>query len=295
MDTIPPIISYFLKKTGACLTLFLFILTTGCSPLRLVSSVTPSGADEVKRGVPYGVQSMQKLDLYLPVEPDEDSPVVVFFYGGSWRSGERGKYKFVAQSLTARGITTVIPDYRRYPEVRFPSFVEDGALALSWVMENVAAAENGIILLGHSAGAHLAALLALDPRYLDEQGLSEDSLKGVVGLAGPYGFDPLLYRKTRPIFSHLEDVEQSKPVTFACGSQTPFLLLHGKDDGLVIPENSRKLHALRQQCSLESHYIELDDVGHFDIILGLSDTFSNWAGVLEPITAFVKEVRLKDQ
>ncbi len=270
---------------------FVLLLTTlgGCSPLKLVNGLTPSGAQEVERNVSYGVEARQKLDVYRPANPDEGSPVVVFFYGGSWRSGERGNYEFVGQSLSSRGFITVIPDYRLYPEVRFPAFVEDGARALAWIDENISEAEHGFVLIGHSAGAHLAALLALDQKYLDAFRLSSSQVKGLVGLAGPYAFDPLSYRKTRPIFSGLIDADSAKPVSYACNNSPPLLLLHGSEDRLVLPGNSRKLHELQQECGMKSNYIELSDVGHFDIVLGLSDSFSDLAPVLEPIQLFIQQ------
>ena len=269
-----------------CLGWLLFLIT-GCSPLRVVNGLTPDTPGKVEPGISYGIESRQKLDIYWPLNISDKTPVIIFFYGGSWRSGERGDYKFVGQSLSSRGFIVVIPDYRLYPEVRFPGFVEDGARSLAWVHSNISQAENGVILIGHSAGAHLSALLALDQKYINSYGLEGTQIKGVVGLAGPYAFDPLTYRKTRPIFSHLDDPDISRPVTHACNSSLPLLLLHGNEDGLVLPINSKKLHELRENCGLESQLIELNNVGHFDILLGLSSSFSNLAPVLDPIDTFI--------
>ena len=267
----------------------LLVMLVGCSPLKLVNGLTPTGAKEVEYDIAYGPDARQKLDVYRPAQPVEGSPVVVFFYGGSWRNGDRGNYRFVGQSLSSRGFITVIPDYRLYPDVRFPAFVEDGARALAWIDDNIRESEHGVVLIGHSAGAHLAALLALDQKYIAAFGLSGSQLKGLIGLAGPYGFDPLSYRKTRPIFSGLTDVDDAKPISHACNNSPPLLLLHGSEDRVVLPVNSRRLHELQQGCGLPSELIELDDVGHFDIVLGLSGSFSNLAPVLEPIQDFIQE------
>lgn len=275
---------------GLCIGCVLSLLY-GCSPLQMVNVLTPDGAEKVQRNIAYGMKARQQLDIYLPAQPDEDSPVLVFFYGGSWRSGARGDYQFVAQSLALGGYTTVIPDYRTYPEVRFPVFMEDGAMAVAWVLDNIGKPEEGVILIGHSAGAHLASLLALDPQYLQAYDVNTTHIKGVIGLAGPYAFDPLAYRKTRPIFSGLADVDNSKPITHACGNNLPLLLLHGEDDGLVVPENSLQLHRAREQCGMDSTYIELEKVGHFDILLGLSASFADRAPVLEPIQHFIGSLR----
>ena len=173
--------------------------------------------------------------------------------------------------------------------MRFPAFVEDGARALAWIDENISEADHGIFLIGHSAGAHLAALLALDQKYLDAFRLSNSQVKGLVGLAGPYAFDPLSYRKTQPIFSGLNDADSAKPISYSCKNSLPLLLLHGSEDRLVLPGNSRKLHELHQDCDMKSNFIVLNEVGHFDIVLGLSDSFSNLAPVLEPIQRFIQE------
>jgi acetyl esterase/lipase len=177
-----------------------FILA-GCSPLAMVNTIAPDDGFVLDRAIAYGPQERQKLDVYYPEIRNPRAPVLVFFYGGSWRRGDRVKYKFVGQALSSRGYVTVIPDYRLYPDVRFPVFVEDGAASVAWVKENIAASANGIVLVGHSAGAHLAALLALDTRYLSREGISERTISGMIGLAGPYAFEPENFRRFRGIFA----------------------------------------------------------------------------------------------
>ena len=159
----------------AKLFLFSILITAlaGCSPLTLVNSIAPDHGFEVEQGIYYGEQERQKLDVYYPQVTRPNAPVIVFFYGGSWRRGDRERYRFVGQALSSQGYLAVIPDYRLYPEVQFPAFVEDGAASIAWIKKNIPQSENGIILIGHSAGAHLAALLALDGRYLHGKGVSK--------------------------------------------------------------------------------------------------------------------------
>lgn len=243
-----------------------------CSPLYLVNTLSESDSVTVVQKS-YGKEKRQQLDIFIPEKTVADSPVVVFFYGGSWKRGDKAKYKFVGDSLAGKGFTTVIPDYRLYPEVTFPAFVEDGAKAIAWVRENVEQAQHGIVVMGHSAGAHTAALLALDQRYLEEAGHPLSIIRGMIGLAGPYGFNPMEYRSTRPIFADVEVIEQAMPVTFACSAKTPLLLFHGAGDGTVIPENSKALKRRVEECAGNVKYVELDDIGHFFILLGLTDSF----------------------
>jgi dipeptidyl aminopeptidase/acylaminoacyl peptidase len=216
--------------------------------------------------------------------------VVVFFYGGSWKRGVKGKYGFVGHSLGIKGYITVIPDYRLYPEVTFPAFVEDGAKVLAWVRENVDQARNGVVVMGHSAGAHIAALLALDQSYLAEAEQPSGIIRGMIGLAGPYGFNPMKYRSTRPVFADVEAIEKAMPVTFACSAKIPLLLFHGADDSIVIPENSRELKRRVYECAGNVKYVELDDIGHFSIVLGLSDSFLAEDAIQSPIEIFLQSL-----
>jgi acetyl esterase/lipase len=248
------------------------LLLVGCSPLSLVNTLSPKGHSVAVDHHRYGGAQRQQLDVFRPSSVVAGSPVVVFFYGGSWKRGDKWKYAFVGRSLANKGYTTVVPDYRLYPEVRFPAFVEDGAKVLSWVRNNLKQAKNGVVVMGHSAGAHTAALLALDPRYLAAAGAAAGTIRGMIGLAGPYGFNPLTYKSIRPIFADVDGIEKAMPVTFSCSATAPLLLLHGKDDRVVIPENSRELRRRVNACEGDVDYVELDDTGHFSIVLGLSDS-----------------------
>ena len=262
--------------SGIFFWLFLLIATVllpGCSPLYLVNSLSTERDSVTVVHHRYGNAERQQLDLFIPEKVATGSPVVVFFYGGGWKSGEKGNYGFVGRSLASKGYLTVIPDYRLYPEVTFPAFVEDGARVLAWVNDHVEQARNGVVVMGHSAGAHTAALLALDQRYLEQRGKPSSIIRGMIGLAGPYGFNPMEHRSTRPIFSDVEVIELAMPVTFACSARIPILLFHGSDDSVVVPENSKDLERRVHECAGKAHYVELENIGHYTIVLGLSDSF----------------------
>lgn len=258
------------------------LLLAGCSPLAVVNSIAPDDGFEARNGVSYGHHDRQKLDVYTPLDPVPDAPVIVFFYGGSWRNGERGKYRFVGQALSDIGYTTVIPDYRLYPEVRYPEFVEDGAAAVAWVEKNLTQAAQGIVLIGHSAGAHLAALVVLDERYLDSVQIDQSSIIGMIGLAGPYAFEPQNFRRFRDIFATAEPPEVSQPIHYARGDAPPLLLIHGDDDTTVLPAHSELLEQLIRAKNGRVEKIDLQDVGHFSIVLALSKPFAHLAPDLLP-------------
>ncbi len=191
------------------------------------------------------------LDVYAPATSGEggrgghQAPMVVFFYGGGWEDGAKADYRFAAMALAKRGIVTVVADYRLYPDVRFPDFIADGAKAVRWARRNAAefGADAGLIfLVGHSAGAYIATMLALDKTKLDGESLA--AVAGVVGLAGPYDFLPLRSGVLKRIFAPAGgDLSSSQPVTYARGDAAPMLLISGLADKTVNWDNSRKLAA----------------------------------------------------
>ena len=181
--------------------------------------------------IAYGPDPRQKLDLYRPDKPRADGKTVIFFYGGAWETGSKGDYLFVAQALVAGGYTVVIPDYRLYPAVRFPAFVDDGARAARWTADRVGS--DKVFVMGHSAGAHIALLLAANTPYLATAGVDRMKLGGVIGLSGPYDFLPLKSAKLIEIFGgpNKPDIEA---ITFARAPLPPALAdpWHGRHDGL---------------------------------------------------------------
>ena len=201
--------------------------------------------------VAYGPGPRHRLDIYYPKEEaGRPSPVAMFLYGGSWRMGERAIFAFVGAALAKRGITAVIPDYRLFPETAFPGFVEDAALAYAWTYRHFASRGGArpIALIGHSAGAHIAALLAFDAHYLAAQGADIPPPAAFVGLAGPYAFDPTRWRTTKDIFATAPNADAARPVAFASADAPPSLLMHGLDDDVVKLYNMRDLaNALREK------------------------------------------------
>ncbi|MDE2608299.1 MAG: alpha/beta hydrolase, partial [Burkholderiales bacterium] len=119
------------------LTPLLLGCLAACSPLRTIDRLTPDNTYHLSAGIAYGPLARQKLDIYAPLGATRPTPVVVFFYGGNWDSGARGEYRFVGEALAARGITAVIADYRLYPQVVYPAFVEDSARAVAWTLAHI--------------------------------------------------------------------------------------------------------------------------------------------------------------
>jgi acetyl esterase/lipase len=278
------------RMFGRFLLLVAVLVVGGCSGLALLDELTPTGKYVASRDIAYGALPRQRLDVYRAADATQPRPVVVFFYGGGWESGSRARYRFVAETLTDYGYVVVIPDYRVYPEVTFPAFIEDGARAMRWVHDNVAYYGGNpaqIFVMGHSAGAHIAAMIALDGRYLGAVGLERQGVKGLIGLAGPYDFLPLTSATLKKILA-APDMTQTQPITFANAGAPPALLLHGLDDTTVLPRNSARLaDRLRERgVGVETHYYP--DMAHIGILLGLSSLLAGDRPVLADTLAFLR-------
>lgn len=217
--------------------------------------------------------------------------MLVFFYGGAWNSGRRNDYGWAARALAARGFLVVTPDYRLHPEVVYPAFLEDGALAVRWAIEHAPRLGGDparLSLAGHSAGAYIAAMLALDPSYLAEVGLSPGAVKAFAGLSGPYAFLPLDGAISTRTFGHVDDLPATQPIGFVRGGAPAAFLATGEEDRMVRPRNTRKLaKALREAGAAveEQVYPGLD---HAAPLLALSRPFRRKAPVLAQMTGFLK-------
>ena len=268
------------------------VTAAACSPLKTFNAVIPKdgSSSKVAKNVAYAPADRQRLDVYGPEEESVSArPVVVFFYGGSWNSGTKDGYDFVGRALAAQGFVTVVPDYRLVPEVRFPAFVEDGAAAVRWAKAN--AAQYGgdpdcIVLAGHSAGAYIAGMLAVDERWLGED---RGTLRGWVGLAGPYDFLPFDGPVTRDAFGEWPKPEDTQPVTFAGAGDPPALLLTGSDDETVLPRNSERMAALLGQAGVPATVTQYPDLGHVGIVTAIAKPLRGKAPVLADMSAFVEK------
>ncbi|HYN39743.1 MAG TPA: alpha/beta hydrolase [Rhodospirillales bacterium] len=274
----------FARAAGALL------LLGACSPLAAIDTIAPKDGYVRYDGLAYGSGDRQKLDVYVPTEARPPFRVVVFFYGGGWKAGQRELYRFVGQALAKRGFLAVVPDYRIFPNARFPDFLEDSAAAVRWVRNNVTAYGgdlNHLTLMGHSAGAYNAAMISVDARYLGREGLSPEIISGVIGIAGPYAFNPLLYSSTRPIFASA-DAAETQVVRLVGPGAPPMLLLHGLDDGTVKPVNSRRLARSLDRVGSEVELIEYEGLGHYLIVAALAQPFQGEGGIMDAAAAFVR-------
>ena len=264
-----------------------------CSPLSVINALSSGSASQVTRGLAYGPLLRQKLDVYAPKTRTGPVPVVVFFYGGNWTAGECADYAFVGHALAARGYLAVIADYRLYPEVHYPEILQDAARAVAWAaMES---SRHGgdparLFVMGHSAGAYNAAMLALDASLLARHGMHPHDLRGWIGLAGPYDFLPIENTTTRPVFFYPDTPAASQPIHHVTAEAPPALLiapLPGRDK-LVNPQRNTgglatALRALQRPVT-ETYF---DKVSHTTLVASLASPLRMLAPTLDAVSAFI--------
>lgn len=277
--------------TAALLTL------TGCSPAGLLTQLDrlTSAADTHRsgKGVSYGDRARQKLDVWSPAKRSDGAlPVVIFFYGGGWNAGSRGDYGFAGAAFASQQFITVVPDYQLVPEVRFPTFVEDGALVVRWARDNIRAYggdPSRITLAGHSAGAYNAAMLVLDPRYLRSAGVDPDIVRAAALLSGPYDFYPFTDARGKAAFGSFPRPRDTQPINFVRGDAPPIFLAHGSKDGVVLARNSRHLAERLKLAGAPVTLRIYPGAGHVDLVSGLAGPLRQRLPVLKESAAFLKQ------
>ncbi|MFL1419787.1 alpha/beta hydrolase [Pseudomonas fildesensis] len=286
------------SKFLQAVTLAIAALLAACSPIKVLNALTPSNTFSKTSSVAYGTDPRQKLDIYRPVTASPNAPVVVFFYGGSWNSGSKDQYGFVGEALASRGIVVVIADYRLYPQVRYPLFLQDNAKAVAWTYQHIAeyGADPGqLYLMGHSSGAYNASMLALDARWLNAVDLSPSMLKGWIGLAGPYDFLPIENKDVQPVFFFPNSPPESQPINHVSADAPPSLLIASTDDNLVNPTRNTgglatKLRAAR--VPVEAFYFTRTN--HVTLVASFAKPLRWLAPVLDKVTAFIRSTPTAD-
>ncbi len=270
----------------------------GCSSFDVVNGLTPSGHYTSDRDIAYAEGPRQTLDIHVPEKGVSGAPVVVFFYGGGWREGSKDDYEFVASRLTDAGIIVVLPDYRLYPQVAFPDFIKDSALALGWVHNNISryGGDPGrLFVAGHSAGAYIAAMLALDTQFIEDVGMKQGDIAGLIGLSGPYDFLPIESGYLLNVFPQVSR-QDSQPVTFVDAGAPRTLLIHGTDDETVYAANSERLAARLRDAGVSVELHLYDEVGHARVVAAMAGPFDGLAPTAADIIAFIQNAaRTADQ
>lgn len=255
------------------------------------------GAYRRRTDIAYGPAGRHRLDVYLPTRAAAvPGPLIVFWHGGRWTSGDKAEYRFVGAALAELGCVSVIPNYRRYPEVKLNGFMADAARAAAWAAEHapgLGADPGRLYTMGHSAGAHIAALLTLDARHFAAVGRDAPRIAGLIGLSGPYDFLPLKEDDVKDMFGPPERYVDSQPVNFVREDSPPALLIHGSRDRMVSPDNSSSLAAALRARGVAATLRLYARSGHADTVAALSLPARRRAATLADIAAFVHPAGLQ--
>jgi acetyl esterase/lipase len=300
-DDVPPVSRRTLLAGLAALT------TAACSRAIFLAVNVPASFGNYTRhaDLSYGASSAHKLDVFVPDEPaGGPRPLVVFWYGGRWTDGDKGDYKFVGAALAALGYVAVLPNYRHYPEVKMAGFMDDAARAAQWAVEHGAeygADPKRLYLMGHSAGAHIAALVTLDTRYFAATGRPVPVIAGMIGLSGPYDFLPLTDTDLQDMFGPPENYPNSQPINFVrsnppgalesgvatLGEVPAMLLIVGLKDEAVLPKNTLNLAAALQRHGVPVTLKTYPKLKHADTVAAMSLPARGRAPTVADIAAFV--------
>lgn len=265
-------------------------LLPACSPLVALNAISSSAGSRLAASdVAFGPDPRHRLDIYSPDVSARQAPVMMFIYGGGWDNGSKSDYAFVGHAFASRGFVTVIADYRLVPQVRFPAFVDDGALAVKWVQDTIARHGGDgrtIHLSGHSAGAYNAMMLALDGRFLARAGARRGAIRSVSGLSGPYDFLPFEDRRTIAAFGDFPRPEETQPIRFARRGAPRVFLGTGDQDRTVLPRNSYALADRLKAAGVPTTLKTYPGVGHAGLVLTIASGFRGNAPVLDDIVAF---------
>jgi acetyl esterase/lipase len=265
------------------------LVAAGFSPSIVLNSLVGRRGFETARSIPYGEGPRRTLDVYRP-DTAHASPVVIFFFGGSWQSGSKEMYFFLGAALAQRGYLAVVPDYRVYPEVGYPGFIEDGALAVQWAKRNAArfgGDPEKLFVMGHSAGAYIVAMLTIDDRWLKALGLAaRRDIAGMIGISGPYDFLPLKSDVLKTIFGGANRTE-TLPITYVSGIGPPALLLTGSDDDTVDPGNTCRLADALHAVGNVAEAVTYSGVGHLGTVGAFARPLRFIAPILHDIDSFI--------
>ncbi|MGU3666352.1 alpha/beta hydrolase [Methylobacterium sp. A49B] len=257
--------------------------------LMLLNLLAPAEV-RVHKDVSYAAGGQQLADVYQP-NTAGPHPVVVFLYGGGWRSGSKKAVAFLGAALARQGIVTVIPEYRHFPNGSLSDILTDNAAAVAWTIahaETFGGDPKRVVVAGHSSGAWAAAMLGLDGTWLEHAGSSPAALAGVIGLSGPYTVSSLTETVDEEVFAGSDPTLQ--PINHAAGPHPAMLLLTGANDQDVRPSGTIALADRLKAAGNDPEMHIYPGLGHGGTLLSIGLPFARRAPVIADIKHFVEGV-----
>ncbi len=273
------------RITILCLTTILLVTACSSFGVQFLNTITPSGSYKLSKNISYMNGARQALDIYTPDTPKPNAPIIMYIHGGSWDTGSKNIYKFIGENFATAGYTTVIPNYRLYPDVIYPEFVNDTAAAIAFTAKRY---DSPVILVGHSAGAYNAVTATVDPGYLKTQGMDVcKTVAGTVGLAGPYGAFPMTEEPYITIFPDRHAGDDA-PVQMQLGPTPPLFLPIGDKDTTVSDLHGRELAKKVTDRGGIAEFKLYPGLSHTSVVKVLSRYFDEDATLKADIIAFIE-------
>lgn len=278
-------------------TLTLGLTLAACSQQSAQSTlnrVVSTGGLTVTQNVPYGPDARNRMDVYAP-QNARNAPVVLFIHGGSWENGDKDGHKFVGESLARAGYVTAVMSYRLAPQNRYPTYVQDSALALK-VLRDRATSFGGdpddLFVSGHSAGAFNAVEVVDNERWLREAGVPVFAVRGVIGIAGPYSYD---FREfaSRRAFPEGATPDQVMPDRHVRPDAPPHLLLVAANDTTVYPQNAINMESALKKAGVPVTRTVLPRLNHITIMAAVARPLTLLGGTRQAMIDFIEKHRLR--
>ncbi|MCK0129671.1 alpha/beta hydrolase [Erythrobacter sp. F6033] len=279
------------------------IAQNGPAVLSAVDRLTGGdGGAEQLAVVSTGDHPQQKLVVWGPdtqehARSGKPRPVLLFVHGGSWRSGDPEDYDFVGRAFVERGFLVVLAGYRLEEAGKYPAMLTDTASAIGWTHREIAnhgGDPENIVVAGHSAGAYNVVMAALEDKWLAEEGLSSDDIKGVIGMSGPYDFYPFDSDSTIAAFGEAPEPEITQPIAHITGNAPQMLFLHGEEDTTVRPRNSRILAEKLKDEGGHALTVFFPKKDHIDPLTSLAAPWRSRREVADLIAGFATGVTSSD-
>ena len=265
-----------MRRIPACALLLAAVLLARPAWAADEAKATKTGGNfevEVHKDIAYvegkDVDERQKLDLYLP-KGAKDCPVLFFIHGGGWTGGSRSGFDKIGRTFAKNGVGFVAVGYRLSPKVKHPAHIEDVAKGFAWTAAHIGkygGNPDAIFVSGHSAGGHLAALLATDDDYLKAEKLSLKNIKGVIPVSGVFVISP----RMKNIFGDDAAVcKKASPQSHVRAGLPPFLVLYGDGERNGLGKQAEAFAPALKEKKVEATVVVGKDRNHGTIMMKMA-------------------------